>query len=153
MWCHVAGWPVPFVWRSVLCLKTFATYHLGIQHCILEEHRPQLHQDGSVTTSTWNFSFHRALHIWHFRVDYFNHFQAVAVNLRLLIFSKEEVELCKRRDLLEEMLALMSEEFPALGTVFLNERDVFLTHSLQMAAQPHLTPSGWVLYRTSNFQI
>jgi len=51
------------------------------------------------------------------------------------------------------MLALMSEEFPALGTVFLNERDVFLTHSLQMAAQPHLTPAGWVLYRTGNFQI
>jgi hypothetical protein len=62
----------------------------------------------------------------------------------LFLFSKEEVELCKRRDLLEEMLALMSEEFPALGTVFVNERDVFLTHSLQTAAQPQLTPTGWV---------
>ncbi|XP_021916832.1 traB domain-containing protein isoform X2 [Zootermopsis nevadensis] len=49
--------------------------------------------------------------------------------------SKEEVERCKRRDLLEEMLSEMAGEFPALGTVFVNERDVFLTHSLQLAAQ------------------
>lgn len=152
MWCHVAGWPVPDVSRPLLCLKMFETYHLGIQHCILEEQRPQLHQDGSVTTSIWNFSIHRCLHILHFRVDYYTHFQSFALNLPLLICSKEEVELCKRRDLLEEMLALMSEEFPALGTVFLNERDVFLTHSLQMAAQPHLTSTGWALYRTGNFQ-
>jgi len=144
---------VPDVSRPLLCLKMFGTYHLGIQYHILEEQRPQLHQDGSVTTSTWNFSIHRGLHILHFRVDYYNHFQGFALNLPLLICSKEEVELCKRQDLLEEMLALMSEEFPALGTVFLNERDVFLTHSLQMAAQPHLTPTGWALYRTGNFQI
>jgi pheromone shutdown protein TraB len=33
------------------------------------------------------------------------------------------------------MLSEMAGEFPALGTVFVNERDVFLTHSLQLAAQ------------------
>ncbi|XP_049804298.1 traB domain-containing protein isoform X1 [Schistocerca nitens] len=57
--------------------------------------------------------------------------------------SKEEVERCKQRDLLEEMLAEMTGEFPALSTVFVNERDIYLTHSLQLAAdlqQP--TPAG-----------
>ncbi|XP_023722994.1 traB domain-containing protein isoform X2 [Cryptotermes secundus] len=61
--------------------------------------------------------------------------------------SKEEVERCKRRDLLEEMLAEMAGEFPALGTVFVNERDVFLTHSLQLAALPQRTNSGVVPVR------
>nr|CAD7457043.1 unnamed protein product [Timema tahoe] len=50
--------------------------------------------------------------------------------------SKEEIERCKQRDLLEEMLSEMAGEFPALGTVFVNERDVYLTHSLQLAATP-----------------
>ncbi|XP_069703231.1 traB domain-containing protein isoform X2 [Periplaneta americana] len=61
--------------------------------------------------------------------------------------SKEEVERCKRRDLLEEMLAEMAGEFPALGTVFVNERDVFLTHSLQLAALPQRTNTGIVPVR------
>nr|CAG4644182.1 EOG090X0AQH [Lepidurus arcticus] len=48
--------------------------------------------------------------------------------------SKEEVEKCKQRDMLEEMLAEMTGEFPALSQVFVKERDVFLAHSLQLAA-------------------
>nr|CAD7411899.1 unnamed protein product [Timema cristinae] len=57
--------------------------------------------------------------------------------------SKEEIERCKRLDLLEEMLSEMAGEFPALGTVFVNERDVYLTHSLQLAAAPvAITASG-----------
>nr|CAD7199982.1 unnamed protein product [Timema douglasi] len=60
--------------------------------------------------------------------------------------SKEEIERCKRRDLLEEMLSEMAGEFPALGTVFVNERDVYLTHSLQLAAAPvAMTASGRVV--------
>lgn len=50
--------------------------------------------------------------------------------------SKEEVEKCKQRDLLEEMLAEMTGEFPALSNVFVNERDIYLTYSLQLAASP-----------------
>jgi len=46
----------------------------------------------------------------------------------------EEVEKCKERDLLENMLAEMAGEFPALSRVFVSERDIFLSHSLQMAA-------------------
>jgi len=48
--------------------------------------------------------------------------------------TKEEVEKCKDRDLLENMLAEMAGEFPALSQVFVAERDLFLAHSLQMAA-------------------
>ncbi|XP_042901587.1 traB domain-containing protein isoform X2 [Parasteatoda tepidariorum] len=50
--------------------------------------------------------------------------------------SKEEVERCKQRDLLEEMLAEMTGEFPELSQVFVKERDIYLTYSLQMAASP-----------------
>lgn len=50
--------------------------------------------------------------------------------------SKEEVERCKNRDLLEEMLAEMTGKFPAFSRVFVKERDIYLTHSLQLAAAP-----------------
>ncbi|XP_055936142.1 traB domain-containing protein-like [Argiope bruennichi] len=54
--------------------------------------------------------------------------------------SKEEVERCKQKDLLEEMLAEMTGEFPELSQVFVTERDIYLTYSLQMAALPQLSP-------------
>ncbi|GFQ82037.1 traB domain-containing protein [Trichonephila clavata] len=54
--------------------------------------------------------------------------------------SKEEVERCKQKDLLEEMLAEMTGEFPELSQVFVTERDIYLTYSLQMAARPQLSP-------------
>ncbi|RWS08216.1 traB domain-containing protein-like protein, partial [Dinothrombium tinctorium] len=50
--------------------------------------------------------------------------------------TKEEVEKCKQRDLLEEMLAEITGEFPALGKVFVEERDIYLAYSLQLAASP-----------------
>ncbi|RWS19160.1 traB domain-containing protein-like protein, partial [Leptotrombidium deliense] len=50
--------------------------------------------------------------------------------------TKEEVEKCKQRDLLEEMLAEMTGEFPHLSKVFVDERDIYLTYSLQLAASP-----------------
>ncbi|GIY15391.1 traB domain-containing protein [Caerostris darwini] len=54
--------------------------------------------------------------------------------------SKEEVERCKQKDLLEEMLAEMTGEFPELSQVFVTERDIYLTYSLQMAALPIISP-------------
>lgn len=75
--------------------------------------------------------------------------------------SKEEVEKCKQKDLLEDMLEEMTGEFPALSKVFVHERDLFLgmqsryylfcsktnfphisAHSLALAAQPIQTPMG-----------
>ncbi|KFM61661.1 hypothetical protein X975_19160, partial [Stegodyphus mimosarum] len=50
--------------------------------------------------------------------------------------SQEEVERCKQKDLLEQMLAEMTGEFPELSQVFVKERDIYLTYSLQMSAVP-----------------
>ena len=52
--------------------------------------------------------------------------------------TKEDVENCKNKDLLQNMLAEMAGEFPALSSVFVDERDIFLTHSLQV-----ILPSYW----------
>lgn len=47
--------------------------------------------------------------------------------------------------MLEELLAAMTGEFPALREVFVHERDVFLTHSLQNAAMPEVDRNGKIL--------
>jgi len=60
--------------------------------------------------------------------------------------SKEEVEKCKQKDLLEEMLAEMTGEFPALSQVFVNERDTYLAYTLWLASSPIPnmgSPSGY----------
>ncbi|XP_061710088.1 traB domain-containing protein-like isoform X1 [Cydia pomonella] len=55
--------------------------------------------------------------------------------------SVEEVEKCKQKKMLEDMLEEMAEEFPALKRVFVLERDMYLCHSLQVAAlQPRREP-------------
>ncbi|XP_057318794.1 traB domain-containing protein isoform X2 [Microplitis mediator] len=56
--------------------------------------------------------------------------------------SKEDVERCKRRDLLERLLAEMTAEYPTLGEVFVNERDKFLAHSLQLSVRPFQSSQG-----------
>lgn len=48
--------------------------------------------------------------------------------------SKEDVEQCKQKDLLEKLIEEMTGEFPAFGDVFVHERDLYLCHSLQCAA-------------------
>lgn len=60
--------------------------------------------------------------------------------MTIIFSSVEEIEKCKKRDMLEQLLADLAGEYPAFGEVFLDERDVFLTHSLQAAAQSGLTP-------------
>lgn len=44
--------------------------------------------------------------------------------------------------MLEQLLAEMAGEYPALGEVFVDERDIFLTHSLQAAANGKLHPKS-----------
>ncbi|XP_031619453.1 traB domain-containing protein-like [Contarinia nasturtii] len=63
-----------------------------------------------------------------------------------LIFSnktitKEEVEQCKQKDLLEELLEQMADEYPVFRDVFVTERDIYLCHSLHVAAMPQLLES------------
>lgn len=80
--------------------------------------------------------------------------QKIKLGYNILITSMdkitpEEVEKCKERDLLENMLAEMAGEFPALSRVFVSERDIFLSHSLQMAADAipvhAIAPGGGLL--------
>lgn len=56
--------------------------------------------------------------------------------------SLKQVEECKQRDLLEKLLKEMAGEYPAFSDVFVKERDLYLCHSLQVAALPHTTPNG-----------
>ena len=56
------------------------------------------------------------------------------------VCSKEDVEKFKGKDLLEQLLAEMTTEFPGLSQVVIEERDTFLAHSLKMAAEPIRAP-------------
>lgn len=56
--------------------------------------------------------------------------------------SKEDVEKCKHQDLLEELMIQMAGEYPIFRDVFVNERDLFLTHSLQVAVAPQVDANG-----------
>lgn len=58
--------------------------------------------------------------------------------------SVEEVEQCKQKDLLEEIMLEMAGEFPAFERVFVAERDLYLCHSLQVAALPQQLQGGTV---------
>lgn len=53
--------------------------------------------------------------------------------------TQEDVEFCKQRSMLDEMIASVKEEFPVLGEVFVKERDIYLTNSLQLACLSHRT--------------
>ncbi|XP_076448471.1 traB domain-containing protein-like isoform X2 [Babylonia areolata] len=66
---------------------------------------------------------------------------AVLGQLKLKRSRKEDVEKCKQRDLLEQLLKEMTGEFPALSKVFVEERDIYLTHSLKLAARSREHPS------------
>lgn len=48
--------------------------------------------------------------------------------------STEEIERCKNRDMLEQLLAELAGDYPAFREVFLDERDIYLTNTLQVAA-------------------
>ncbi|XP_030221882.1 traB domain-containing protein [Gadus morhua] len=49
--------------------------------------------------------------------------------------SKEDVEKCKQKDLLEQTMLEMIGEFPALHQTIVAERDIYLTHTLRQAAR------------------
>ena len=46
------------------------------------------------------------------------------------------MEKCKQKDLLAEMLAEMTGDFPTLYKVFVSERDQYLARSLRLSAVP-----------------
>ncbi|XP_078041798.1 traB domain-containing protein isoform X2 [Augochlora pura] len=61
------------------------------------------------------------------------------INLKSIDISKEYVEICKQKSLLDNMIHELKEEYPPIEQVFVKERDLYLTHSLQTACMVHLT--------------
>ncbi len=63
----------------------------------------------------------------------------ICMNLILVcvfaLISKEDVEKCKQKDLLEQTMSEMIGEFPALHRTIVAERDIYLTHTLRQAAR------------------
>lgn len=68
--------------------------------------------------------------------------QTVKIVFKLLFsnktITKEEVEQCKQKDLLEELMEQMADEYPVFRDVFVTERDLYLCHSLTVAALPQI---------------
>ncbi|XP_058800871.1 traB domain-containing protein isoform X2 [Phymastichus coffea] len=54
----------------------------------------------------------------------------------------KDVEKYKSRDTIEGMMAELAGEYPALKEVFVKERDLFLTHSLQQVCRTRIGPNG-----------
>ncbi|CAM9909874.1 traB domain-containing protein [Lampetra fluviatilis] len=54
--------------------------------------------------------------------------------------SKEDVERCKQKDLLEQTMAEMIGEFPDLHRTIVSERDIYLAYTLRQAARPLRPP-------------
>lgn len=50
--------------------------------------------------------------------------------------SKEDVEKCKDKDLLQQLLEQFAGEYPQVTEVLVNERDLYLVHSLRKSAEP-----------------
>ncbi|XP_008567170.1 PREDICTED: traB domain-containing protein isoform X1 [Galeopterus variegatus] len=50
-------------------------------------------------------------------------------------FKEDDVERCKQKDLLEQMMAEMIGEFPDLHRTIVSERDIYLTYMLRQAAR------------------
>lgn len=56
-------------------------------------------------------------------------------HLSVSCFSKEDVEKCKQKDLLEQTMSEMIGEFPALHQTIVAERDIYLAHTLRQATR------------------
>ena len=69
-------------------------------------------------------------------------FQVLFFNFPTDPCRKEDVEKCKQKDMLEQMIEEMTGEFPALGETFVKERDIYLAHSLRKVAQPIPCPDA-----------
>lgn len=59
------------------------------------------------------------------------------------LIRKEDVEKFKNKDLLETLMHEMAADYPELERVIVDERDKFLTHSLQCCA-------GFVIDKAGN---
>lgn len=63
---------------------------------------------------------------------------------KTFVRSVEDIEKCKNRDMLEQILEELAGEYPAFREVLLDERDIYLTNTLQTVAK--LTPKSGKLF-------
>lgn len=81
-----------------------------------------------------------------------SYWQTVKIACRMIFsnekITKEDVEKCKSRDLLEELMVQMGGEYPEFHDVFVDERDMYLCHSLQVAITPKADSNGITRPRT-----
>lgn len=72
--------------------------------------------------------------------------QLIKLSVHLLFnkdpIKKEDVEKCKNKDFLAEIIEQLAGEFPELKKVFVNERDIFLTYGLRNASMSISGPHG-----------
>ena len=61
--------------------------------------------------------------------------RSYCLSVEIMVASKEDVEKCKQKDLLEQTMSEMIGEFPALHQTIVAERDIYLTHTLRQAAR------------------
>lgn len=59
-----------------------------------------------------------------------------------MLGSAEDIEKCKEKDMLEQLLAELADKFPSLSKVFVDERDVYLAHSLKLCSKARISHSG-----------
>ncbi|KZC11409.1 TraB domain-containing protein, partial [Dufourea novaeangliae] len=100
----------------------------SIPNCIIQlADRPF---DITITRAVRSLSWRQTLKIgWHL------------INLKGDI-SKEYVEVCKKKHLLGDVTNKLKEEFPVIEQVFMAERDLYLTYSLQGACELQHILSG-----------
>lgn len=72
--------------------------------------------------------------------------------LYIIFFRKEDVERCKNKDLLEELLKEMAGEFPQLTKIFVEERDLYMVHILRTLMQKAIIEK-WNTSRYENSNI
>ena len=63
-------------------------------------------------------------------------------------YRADEIEKYKQKDIIEEMMSKLLADYPDVSQVFINKRDIFLTHSLQIAAEhpvPQINKSRQIL--------
>lgn len=56
--------------------------------------------------------------------------------------TQEEVEKCKEKDILEQLMQELGVEFPGFKRVILDERNIYLAHSIYNCAQNYETSTG-----------
>lgn len=59
-----------------------------------------------------------------------------------LSITQEDVEKCKEKDILEQLLQELGVEFPGFKRVLLDERNIFLAHSIYKVAQSRVISQG-----------